>query len=82
MTKKKAPIIGLSSGQAATRFKKRPKVDRPADAVISETARAPTKDTVESRAGYCCKTINHTRPAPCGGPEHIYAEHWAKKPSK
>ena len=54
MTRVKAPMNGLSLGQATTSyFEKRPeKVDRPARAVIFKTARAAsTKDHVETLWG-------------------------------
>ena len=46
MTRVKAPMNGLSSGQATTSYSEKipEKVDRPARAAIFETARAPTKD--------------------------------------
>ena len=65
---------GLSSGQATTSyFEKTPeKVDRPARAVIFETARAaPTKDHAETQGWVeLKKATKDTRPSPCGGPEY------------
>ena len=79
MTKEKDPMIGLSLEQATKHFERRPKVYCPAEAVISETARAPTKDRAEKSQGWVWlhKATNDTRPAPSGGPEY-----WARTPSK
>ena len=64
---------GLSSGQATTSYsEKRPeKVDRPARAVIFETARAPTKDHAEILGWVDFHEADKdTRQSPCWSPKH------------
>ena len=74
MTIVKAPMNGLSSGQATTsRSKKRPEqLDRPARAVIFENARAPTKNHAKTLGWVELpqEATKETRPSPCRSPKH------------
>ena len=74
MTRVKAPMSGLSSGQVTTIcFKKRPeKIDYPATAVIFENAYAPMKNHTKTLGWVELpqEANKNTRPSLCQSPKH------------